>query len=49
MRISLIQEKAAVDLHDLIAIANESLTTAKQGVKLNEGARIVLAGSPKRW
>ena len=38
--------KAADDLHDLIAIADESLTTAKQGVKLNEGARIVLAGSP---
>ena len=37
---------AANELRDLIALADESLTTAKHGVKLNEGARIVLAGSP---
>ena len=38
--------KAQVDLNDLINLAKESLNTAKHGVKLNEGARIVLAGSP---
>ena len=36
---------AVDELRDLIALADESLTTAKHGVKLNEGARIVLAGS----
>lgn len=38
--------KAAGDLLKLKELACDSLKIANQGVKLNEGARIVLAGSP---
>lgn len=38
--------KANADLQNLRTLACESLKIAAQGVKLNEGARIVLAGSP---
>lgn len=38
--------KASTDLQKLRELACESLKIASQGVKLNEGARIVLAGSP---
>ena len=38
--------KAEKDLIKLKTLAETSLKIASQGVKLNEGARIVLAGSP---
>ena len=38
--------KAENNLIEIKNIANEALSLAGQGVKLNEGARIVLAGSP---
>lgn len=38
--------KATDELKELTQIADQALVTANQGVKLNEGARIVLAGQP---
>lgn len=38
--------KAKAELEELTAIAKQALSVANQGVKLNEGARIVLAGQP---
>lgn len=38
--------KAKDELQNLVAIARQAQTVANQGVKLNEGARIVLAGQP---
>lgn len=38
--------KAKEELTELSSIAKQALTVANQGVKLNEGARIVLAGQP---
>lgn len=38
--------RAASELNDLEALTKQALTIAGQGVRLNEGARIVLAGQP---
>lgn len=38
--------KAKLDLGEIDKSIDDALTTAKMGVKLNEGARIVLAGQP---